>query len=78
MDSSSALLVMQSLKNLVLKEGMTILSVIHQPRKEIFYLFDSLLLLGVGGNLVYHGPVDQAKDYFGSLDKPYAIALGER
>lgn len=77
-DSSSALLVMKSLSNLVARQGMTVLSVIHQPRKEIFYLFDSLVLLGVGGNLVYHGPVDRAEAYFGGLEKPYSLPSGER
>jgi len=77
-DSSSALLVMTSLKNLVLKQGMTVLSVIHQPRKEIFFLFDSLVLLGVGGNTVYHGPVDQAENYISTLEKPYTLPSGER
>ena len=49
LDSSSALLVMSSLKNLTETQGVTVLSVIHQPRKAIFDAFDSLVLLGVGG-----------------------------
>lgn len=52
LDSSSALLVMGSLKKLVESQGVTVLSVIHQPRKAIFDSFDSLILLGVGGNMV--------------------------
>lgn len=52
LDSSSALLVMGSLKNLTENQGVTVLSVIHQPRKAIFDSFDSLVLLGVGGNMV--------------------------
>lgn len=68
---------MGSLKNLVKSEGMTICSVIHQPRKQIFDNFDSLLLLGVGGNMVYHGPVGRAKSYFESLANPYFLPGGE-
>lgn len=68
---------MQSLKNLVETQGVTILSVIHQPRKFIFDLFDSLVLLGVGGNMVYHGPVNEAEQYFGRLPKPYHLPTGE-
>eukprot|EP00538_Stauroneis_constricta_P012480 CAMPEP_0119548188 /NCGR_PEP_ID=MMETSP1352-20130426/2157_1 /TAXON_ID=265584 /ORGANISM="Stauroneis constricta, Strain CCMP1120" /LENGTH=1292 /DNA_ID=CAMNT_0007593377 /DNA_START=125 /DNA_END=4003 /DNA_ORIENTATION=- len=75
LDSSSALLVMQSLKNLVDSQGMTIVSVIHQPRKFIFDLFDSLILLGVGGRMVYHGPVPQARPYF--EERNYELPLGE-
>lgn len=77
LDSSSALLVMKSLKTLVESQGVTILSVIHQPRKFIFDLFDSLVLLGVGGNMVYHGPVNEAERYFGELPAPYHLPMGE-
>jgi len=72
------LLVVQSLKNLVSRQGITVLSVLQQPRKEIFHLFDSLILLGQGGNMVFHGPVDQVEEYFGSLSTPYTIPQGER
>ena len=74
-DASSALLVMQSLKRLVTVEGVTVVSVIHQPRKFIFDLFDSLILLGVGGNMVYHGPTDSTLEYFSSLR--YTLPPGE-
>jgi hypothetical protein len=36
--------------------GMTVITVIHQPRYSIFKLFDEVLLLGVGGKTVYQGP----------------------
>jgi len=68
LDSSSAMLVMQSLRNLVEQQGMTICSVIHQPRKFIFELFDSLILLGGGGFVVYHGEVDKVEKYFNKLN----------
>lgn len=66
---------MQSLKFMVETQGMTIASVIHQPRKFIFDLFDSLLLLGVGGTMVYHGPTSQAQPYFESLN--FVLPNGE-
>ena len=50
-------------------------SVIHQPRKFIFDLFDSLILLGVGGRMVYHGPTNQSLSYFNSLG--YQLPQGE-
>ena len=46
---------------------MTVASVIHQPRTDIYAMFDSLFLLGVGGCTVYHGPANEAKDYFLNL-----------
>lgn len=33
--------------------GLTVVSVIHQPRYEIFQMFDEVLLLGKGGRTVY-------------------------
>ena len=75
LDASSAMVVMSSLSRLVKNQGMTICSVIHQPRKAIFELFDSLILLGVGGNMVYHGPVEKAHGYFTDLD--YHLPVGE-
>jgi hypothetical protein len=63
------------MKHLVNVQGVTIVSVIHQPRKFIFDLFDSLILLGVGGRMVYHGPTSQAYDYFHRLD--YVLPAGE-
>ena len=77
LDSTSALLVMSSMKNLCRQQNVTVISVIHQPRKVIFDLFDSLILLGWGGNMVYHGPVHEAETYFGSIPKPYFLPPGE-
>lgn len=77
LDASSALLVMGSLKNLVATQGVTILSVIHQPRKAIFDAFDSLILLGVGGNMVYNGPTEEAEIYFAGMSPPYYLPMGE-
>lgn len=66
---------MSSLKHLVDVQNVTVVSVIHQPRKFIFDLFDGLILLGVGGNLVYHGPTSDAKQYFNKLG--YILPEGE-
>jgi ABC-type multidrug transport system ATPase subunit len=75
LDASSALLVMKGLKHLVEKDGVTVVSVIHQPRKFIYDLFDSLILLGVGGRMVYTGPTENAETYFGRLN--YSLPQGE-
>ncbi len=69
------MLVMKSLKGLVSNNAMTIVAVIHQPRKSIFELFDSIILLGVGGKMVYHGPVKEVEDYFSNLR--YYLPVGE-
>jgi DNA polymerase II small subunit/DNA polymerase delta subunit B len=48
---------------------------LHQPRKFIYDLFDSLILLGVGGQLIYHGPTEGAEPYFNRRN--YLLPLGE-
>ncbi|KAM4811021.1 broad substrate specificity ATP-binding cassette transporter ABCG2-like [Urocitellus parryii] len=45
------------------KQGRTIIFTIHQPRYSIFKLFDSLTLLA-SGKLMYHGPAQEALEYF--------------
>jgi len=67
LDSRSAFVVMESLKRLVTTQGMTVATVIHQPRTDIYDMFDSLFLLGVGGCTVYHGPATECRSYFESL-----------
>ncbi len=41
--------------------------VIHQPRYSIFEMFDTVLLLSVGGKTVFLGPVYLAEAYFNFL-----------
>lgn len=42
----------------------TICLTIHQPRAEVFDLFDNLLLLGTGGKMIYYGPTAQVVSLF--------------
>ncbi|NWS13295.1 ABCG2 protein, partial [Pachyramphus minor] len=48
------------------RRGRTIIFSIHQPRYSIFKLFDSLTLLA-SGKVLYHGPANQALEYFSSI-----------
>jgi ABC-type multidrug transport system ATPase subunit len=45
----------------------TVICSIHQPRADVFSLFDSILLLSKGGHAVYCGPTVDMYDYFGRL-----------
>ncbi|KAI8843068.1 hypothetical protein BC829DRAFT_420151 [Chytridium lagenaria] len=47
--------------------GLTVVSVIHQPRIEIFRKFDDVLMIAPGGKVAYLGPISQAQRYFESL-----------
>uniref|UniRef100_A0A8C1XF50 ATP-binding cassette, sub-family G (WHITE), member 2a n=1 Tax=Cyprinus carpio TaxID=7962 RepID=A0A8C1XF50_CYPCA len=62
LDASTANSVLMLLKRMA-SSGRTIILSIHQPRYSIYRLFDSLTLL-VGGRLVYHGPAQDALNYF--------------
>ncbi|KAJ3149950.1 hypothetical protein HDU89_003406 [Geranomyces variabilis] len=66
LDSTAALSISRTLKQIT-NLGLTVVSVIHQPRYEIFADFDDILLLVPGGRTAYHGPTYGARPYFESL-----------
>lgn len=49
------------------EEGTTIITSIHQPSKELFVNFDSMVLLARGGYVVYNGPVSSVRNYLDGL-----------
>jgi ABC-type multidrug transport system ATPase subunit len=55
LDASAAIKVMRLLKR-VARHGTAVVAVVHQPRREIFDLFDDVLLLAKGGHVAYMGP----------------------
>uniref|UniRef100_A0A8C7KLV1 Broad substrate specificity ATP-binding cassette transporter ABCG2 n=1 Tax=Oncorhynchus kisutch TaxID=8019 RepID=A0A8C7KLV1_ONCKI len=65
LDASTANSVLLLLKRMA-NQGRTIIMSIHQPRYSIYRLFDSLTLL-VSGKQVYHGPAQNALDYFSDI-----------
>lgn len=64
LDASSAFQLVRTLKNLAAK-GRTIVVTIHQPRSEIWGLFDNLVLLS-RGSPVYSGAVSECLSWFES------------
>ncbi|PSS03109.1 Pleiotropic drug resistance protein [Actinidia chinensis var. chinensis] len=58
LDARSAAIVMRAVKN-VADTGRTIVCTIHQPSIDIFEAFDELILLKVGGHIIYSGPLGQ-------------------
>ncbi|KAJ3099222.1 hypothetical protein HDU97_003331 [Phlyctochytrium planicorne] len=66
LDSTSALDLIQILQSIA-GIGLTVVSVIHQPRVEIFEKFDDVLLIAPGGLTAYFGPVAGVKEYFEGL-----------
>lgn len=65
LDATSAFQLVQTLKALA-KQGRTIIVTIHQPRSEIWGLFDRIILLSRGSPL-YSGPVSECLPHFESL-----------
>jgi len=62
LDSFQALAVMECIKGLA-TNGRLVVSVIHQPRSQIYSMFDQMLLLS-GGKDVYFGKAEAALEYF--------------
>lgn len=63
LDSNASQEVCRALQTIA-STGITVLTVIHQPRYEIFQMFDNVLLLAKGGNTVYMGPAKDVLSYF--------------
>ncbi|KAI9658131.1 MAG: hypothetical protein M1831_003976 [Alyxoria varia] len=62
LDATAASSVMKTLKALS-RLGITVVSIIHQPRQEIFEALDDLILLA-NGRLIYQGKEKEAQTYF--------------
>lgn len=65
LDAMTSLQLMQILHKLS-RNNTTVALSIHQPRAEVFDMFDSLLLLGQGGHLIYSGPKENAVNVISS------------
>jgi ABC-type multidrug transport system ATPase subunit len=65
LDSTSAYQVVKTLQNLA-RQGRTIIVTIHQPRSEIWSLFDNVILL-TRGSPAYAGSAKDCLDYFAKL-----------
>lgn len=63
LDSTSSMEVCSALRKIA-DIGITVVTVLHQPRYEIFTQFHDVLLLAKGGRAVYLGPSEQALPYF--------------
>ncbi|KAI8060331.1 hypothetical protein BC940DRAFT_350622 [Gongronella butleri] len=69
LDAYNANMVIACLKRLCRHGKRTIVVTIHQPRSNIFKMFDSLMLLA-NGEPVYFGPVLSASSYFSDIGYP--------
>ncbi|KAI9228514.1 MAG: hypothetical protein DHS80DRAFT_27237 [Piptocephalis tieghemiana] len=58
-------------------ERLTVAAIIHSPSPQAFARFDDLLLLGKGGQVIYHGPRNAAPEYFASRGFPVPPGVNE-
>lgn len=79
LDARTAKLIMEGVRKVALT-GRTIVCTIHQPSYEVFSLFDNLLLLKKGGELVYFGEIgdncDKMIEYFSSIPNAPKLPKG--
>ncbi len=68
--------VMDLLRELTLK-GKLIFVVIHQPSSDIYKMFDNMMILDVGGYMIYCGNPVEAVMYFKRIDAQINSHLGE-
>ncbi|KAH8146025.1 uncharacterized protein LAJ45_09947 [Morchella importuna] len=68
LDATSAFQVVRTLKRLAAR-GRTVVATIHQPRSEIWGLFDRIVLLS-GGRPLYAGRVEGVLEHFRGLGWP--------
>ena len=65
LDATSAFQLVRTLKSLA-KKGRTIITTIHQPRSEIWGMFDRLVIL-TRGSPVFSGKLDDCIPWFGKI-----------
>jgi ABC-type multidrug transport system ATPase subunit len=76
LDSTAALEVVDMLRRMA-DLGMTVISVIHQPRVEIFKKFDEVLCIAPGGKTAYMGPTSECRPFFEKLGYEFPIGANE-
>ncbi|KAK8921509.1 Pleiotropic drug resistance protein 2 [Platanthera zijinensis] len=79
LDARAAAIVMRTVRNTV-NTGRTVVCTIHQPSIDIFETFDELLLMKLGGQVIYAGELghhsSKLVDYFESIPGVPQITQG--
>ncbi len=68
--------VMDLLRELSLK-GKIVFVVIHQPSSEIYKMFDKMMILDIGGRLIFYGNPVESIMYFKRMDMQINSEVGE-
>jgi ABC-type multidrug transport system ATPase subunit len=67
LDSTTSFQLCSLLNTIAKDKSLVVAAIIHSPSQQCFNLFEDLLLLGTGGQVVYHGPRKFALQYFLNL-----------
>ncbi|CAH7681605.1 hypothetical protein PPACK8108_LOCUS14224 [Phakopsora pachyrhizi] len=70
LDSFNAYNVIESHAGLAKNYKRTVVFTIHQPQSNILALFDQLILLGSGGQLIFSGAFSKCHDSFENIEYP--------
>jgi ABC-type multidrug transport system ATPase subunit len=70
LDSTMSKKVVSLIKKMVHQRNIPCIVSLHQPQSSIFKMLDSLILLGPGGYVCYHGKTREAVSYFERLGYP--------
>jgi len=72
--ATDAEICVKGLRDIAKRMNVLVLVVIHQPRKEVARLFDTLMLLTSNpGRMTYCGPMEQAPSYLKSCGYPVPV-----
>eukprot|EP00960_Hanusia_phi_P065041 765983-Hanusia_phi.AAC.9 len=64
LDSAAAIDIIRTLRNACQVMNNTTIISLLQPPPDVLEMFDEIMVLGAHGTLLYHGPREQAKEYF--------------
>lgn len=73
LDSRGALLVMRAMKRIA-DTGRTVCATIHQPSSAVFEMFDDLILLKKGGNVVFFGELGEGSEHLIEYFESHGVA----
>jgi ABC-type multidrug transport system ATPase subunit len=68
LDATTSRNLIQTVKQLSIDFGITVILTIHQPRIEILGILDQICLLAKGGSMLLYGSLNKGFEYFESLD----------
>ena len=67
LDSTTATDICRLLKRLCVERNLIVVTVVHSPSHSALVCFDDIMVLSANGRVIYTGPVNEMKTYFGQF-----------